>query len=50
MILSFIIEKLKEYYDLISKKLIIENSNAYSDIFRLQYIEIYNTQLSGLKV
>lgn len=38
----------KEYYDLISKKLIIENSNAYSDIFRLQYIEIYNTQLSRL--
>ena len=49
MILKFQHRKIKkEYYDLISKKLIIENSNAYSDIFKLQYIEIYNTQLSRL--
>jgi len=38
----------KKYFDLISKKLIIKNSNAYKNIFELQYIEIYNTQLSRL--
>jgi asparagine synthase (glutamine-hydrolysing) len=38
----------KKYFDLISKKLIIKNSNAYENIFELQYIEIYNTQLSRL--
>ncbi|MDC0917534.1 asparagine synthase (glutamine-hydrolyzing) [Candidatus Marinimicrobia bacterium] len=47
--LKFNHRKIKnEYYDLISKKLIIKNSNAYRDIFKLQYIEIYNTQLSRL--
>jgi len=49
IILKYNHRKIKnEFYDLISKKLIIKNGNAYKDIFKLQYIEIYNTQLSRL--
>jgi len=38
----------KEYFEQISLKLIEQNANNYTDIFKLQYDEIYKTQMPHL--